>query len=121
MSNLVQQSSGSITSEYIIDNSAILGSGMTCEVKKITHRHTGKQYALKAIRLNRLQQDKIDDLRREIEIMKALDHPNIIWLHEIIDDLKSNHIYLVTTWHSRGTIEDLVKSKNNNIYSKVGL
>jgi len=116
MSNLVQQSSGSITSEYIIDNSAILGSGMTCEVKKITHRHTGKQYALKAIRLNRLQQDKIDDLRREIEIMKALDHPNIIKLYQTFED--HSYIYMVMELCTGGELFDRLADQRGSRFSE---
>jgi len=47
-----------------------------------------------------------------------LEHPNIIWLHEIIDDPTKNDIYLVTQYHSRGSIGDLVKEKNKMFLEK---
>ena len=45
--------------------------------------------------------------------MKIFNHPNIIWLHEIIDDPdKGKFIYLVTEYHSNGSIGDLLRQIN---------
>ena len=44
-----------------------------------------------------------------------LKHPNIIYLHEIIDDADCDEIYLVTEYHSRGSLADLLKVKNKII------
>ena len=41
-----------------------------------------------------------------------LKHPNIIFLHEIIDDAHRDELYLVTEYHSRGSLADLLKVKN---------
>ena len=37
----------------------------------------------------------LDEVCREIEIMKQLDNPNVIKLHEVIDDANSDKLYLV--------------------------
>ena len=36
-----------------------------------------------------------DCVIEELKVLQSLEHPNIIWLHEIIDDPKKDHIYLV--------------------------
>ena len=36
----------------------------------------------------------LDDVRREIGILKKIDHPNIIKLYEILDDENSSNLFL---------------------------
>ena len=43
-------------------------------------------------------------LEKEIAIMKKLDHPNIVKLHEIIDDAEGGKIYLVMDYLERGAL-----------------
>jgi len=43
-------------------------------------------------------------LRYEIEILKNLDHPNILRLYEVFEDKK--HIYLVTEFCDGGELFD---------------
>ena len=41
----------------------------------------------------------------ELKILQRLQHPNIIWLHEIIDDPeKDNDIYIITDYHKNGSL-----------------
>ena len=51
-------------------------------------------------------------MKEELRVLSRLEHPNIIYLHEIIDDQKKDHIYLVTQWLTNGTLGDLVAKKN---------
>jgi serine/threonine protein kinase len=37
-----------------------------------------------------------DCVVEELKVLQMLEHPNVIWLHEIIDDPKKDKIYLVT-------------------------
>ena len=53
-----------------------------------------------------------DCVVEELKVLQILDHPNIIWLQEIIDDEKKDHIYLVTQWLTNGTLGDKVVEKN---------
>jgi len=55
-----------------------------------------------------------DCVREELKVLQALEHPNVIWLHEIIDDPKRDHIYLVTEYHSAGSLGDKIAKINKS-------
>ena len=44
----------------------------------------------------------------ELKVLKTLDHPNVIYLHEIIDNphKDTGSIYLVTEYLSKGSLGD---------------
>ena len=50
----------------------------------------------------------------ELKVLQMLEHPNIIWLYEIIDDPKKDKLYVVTEWMTRGSLGELVESKNKS-------
>ena len=47
-------------------------------ISKVRHRQTRVEYALKTIQLEKLNSKLTKEIRNEIEILKRLDHPNII-------------------------------------------
>ena len=60
-------------------------------------------YAIKIMNRKRLKTKKVsqgksayDYVMQELVILQSLQHPNVIWLHEIIDAPKKDHLYLVT-------------------------
>ena len=54
-------------------------------------------------------QTALDEVYREIEIMKQIDHPSIIKLYEIIDDPSCDKLYLVMPLAELGEIMELHK------------
>ena len=58
-----------------------------------------------------------DCVLEELKVLERLDHPHITFLHEIIDDPSKDNIYLVTEYHSKGSLADLI-DKRNLKYSK---
>ena len=41
-----------------------------------------------------------DLINEELKILKTLNHPNVVWLHEVIDDPSDGNIYIVTEYYS---------------------
>lgn len=62
----------------------------------------------RVLMLKRRQGDRsfnVSDLiRREIAIMKKLDHPNLVSLYEVLDDSNSDALYLVIEWCPNGSV-----------------
>jgi len=88
-----------------------IGQGTTGKVRHCINIKNGKDYAIKICSKKKLSkrrnfQSGYDNLRREIELMKYLKHPNIIRLYAVIDDPDSDNIYLIMELMSGGTIAD---------------
>ena len=50
-----------------------------------------------------------------MEILKSLDHKNIVKLHEIIDDPMKNKVYMVMDYLPGGTVSDKLKQKGSGL------
>ena len=62
-------------------------------VFKAVKKEDKQEYAIKCIKKKMVQGDDIKLLRREIQIMKCLDHPNILKLFDVFED--EDQFYLV--------------------------
>lgn len=88
-----------------------LGKGAFADVKLCVDTKTKEKYAVKLMSKKFLKSQKvnskkaIDCVMEELKVLKRLDHPNVIWLHEIIDDESKDYICLVTSWHTKGNLE----------------
>lgn len=91
-SEFVYHHKGDIHHAYEID-AVVLGEGSFGKVAKGMHRASGIPRAVKIIDKRLLPREQQSKLRFEIDIMKQLDHPNIIRLFEDYRD--ANHVYLV--------------------------
>ena len=50
-----------------------------------------------------------DTTIEEMRVLKQLQHPNLIWLHEIIDEKENGNIYFVTEYYPNGSLNDEVQ------------
>mmetsp|Transcript_495 Transcript_495/g.1021 ORF Transcript_495/g.1021 Transcript_495/m.1021 type:complete len:454 (-) Transcript_495:194-1555(-) len=73
---------------YDIDlgDKGVLGTGTFSTVRVATHKVTGIKYAVKAISLANMQPQTLIRLRREIQVLRSLNHKNIIQLYEIFEE-----------------------------------
>ena len=67
-----------INSTYDLDGGKVMGSGATSTVKTIRHKITKVEYALKSIRLNRMDKKKRAMLLEEVNLMRQMDNPYIV-------------------------------------------
>ncbi|OII72491.1 calcium calmodulin dependent protein kinase [Cryptosporidium ubiquitum] len=105
---LIPACKGSIHSDYIIDSGRI-GKGTYGSVKSGTNRLTGCIRAIKTIPLTRVE--ALENFMKEINILKNLDHPNIVKLYETYQDKKN--IYLVMELCSGGELFDRIISQGS--------
>eukprot|EP01012_Entosiphon_sulcatum_P048953 TRINITY_DN67533_c0_g1_i1.p2 TRINITY_DN67533_c0_g1~~TRINITY_DN67533_c0_g1_i1.p2 ORF type:complete len:324 (-),score=78.24 TRINITY_DN67533_c0_g1_i1:63-1001(-) len=72
-----------------------IGSGTYGKVKHCVDSVTGRENAVKIIEKQQLLSEGMEEqLRREITIMKALDHPNITKIFEVMQSAKNVYIVL---------------------------
>ena len=53
-----------------------------------------------------------DLVREELKVLERIEHPNVIWLLEVIDNPDRDPIYLVTEYYSKGSLGDQVLALN---------
>ena len=74
------------------DDNQALGSGATSTVRIAINKTTKEKFALKTIELHRLPPAVVQSLFEEVNIMRVLDHPNIIKIIETFVDFKRLYI-----------------------------
>lgn len=83
---------------------------------QVSHKGTSETYALKCMEMRRIDVELIDDLRNEIELLKMLDHPNVIKLFEYYED--PDNIYLILELCDGGELFDRLHQQKGNRYSE---
>ncbi|NCQ42735.1 MAG: protein kinase [Cyanobacteria bacterium] len=91
---------------YKLDNINLFNNliGSFGLVYKVQNRITKETRAVKAIKTDELSEQEFES---EINILKAVDHPNIIKLHEVY--LDNNFVYLVEEYCKGGDLFDYIK------------
>lgn len=87
-----------------------IGHGHYGVVRKCMDRKTKEWYAIKSIRKSKV--NKIEVLKREIDILKEVNHPNIIKLIEVHEDLK--YLHLITELCTGGELFDRIIAKTQS-------
>ena len=113
--------------QYLVEKT--IGIGSFAVVKLCTDSVTGLKYAVKQMNKKMLMTKQLygkinayDSVIEELKVLKTLNHPNVIWLNEVIDDPMKDKLYVVTEWLTNGSLADLMAKKNaQRIDKKVGL
>ena len=70
-----------------------IGRGSFATVKRAKLRSTGERFAVKVLSKRKMSEEDLAALHTEIEILKSVDHPNIVKLVDIFED--ERHVCLV--------------------------
>ena len=83
-----------------------IGKGSYGEVKKLIHKSTNEFRAMKIIKKEECSKEFISSLLNEIDILRTLDHPNIVKLFEFYQDRLN--FYLITEFIEGGELFDKI-------------
>lgn len=77
--DLMNKMTESIHTRYkvLVTPKNLLGKGMNGDVRRIIRKHDNKPFAMKTISLSKISKSRCGAMRREIDILKSLDHPHI--------------------------------------------
>mmetsp|Transcript_1056 Transcript_1056/g.1953 ORF Transcript_1056/g.1953 Transcript_1056/m.1953 type:complete len:494 (-) Transcript_1056:28-1509(-) len=106
-SDFIQSNNGKFRDNYQIGQ--LLGQGAFGEVRKCINRKTRVIRAVKLIRKESMSKEEEQSFKYEINILKKLDHPNILKLYEVFEDDK--RYYLVTELCKGGELFDEIVTK----------
>ena len=90
-----------------------LGQGQFGVVKLAVHKATGAYVAIKAVRKQDMKPIEIYQQRREIEVLKMCQHPNIIKMRDLFEN--SENYYIVLEFMDGSDLFDHLKSRHFKI------
>ena len=90
-----------------------LGKGKYGLVKRGEHKKSGKEVAVKIVKKKELSLKDIELLKREIEVLKICQHPNIIRFYDVFEN--SDYIYIVMEYLKGGDFFTYLELKNFKI------
>ena len=109
ISKFVQEVKGSINERYVVESA--IGKGAYGEVSLIKDKISNNTRAMKVIPKEICNTSNSSSVVSEINMLKSLDHPNIIKMYEFYQD-ESNY-YLVTEYCSGGELYDRIIAMRN--------
>ena len=103
LGTIIRKNNKKPNDNYIISKS--LGEGGFGSVVKVIHKNTGQVRAMKIIPKNNLKQGYTEEeIFREINILKKLEHPYIMKLYEFYSD--DEFFYLINEFCSEGDLSE---------------
>ena len=89
----------------------VLGEGSFGEVRKCKKLGTYEERAVKIIKKDKMSETQKVRLKYEVDILKNLNHPNIVRLYEVFEDNKTIHL-VTELCDGRELFEEIQSRKN---------
>ncbi|CAG9321967.1 unnamed protein product [Blepharisma stoltei] len=107
--DFVSQKKGSAEEYYTVLKK--LGSGGFGTVYQVIDKRTGIERAMKELPRSKMTQEASVQMLSEVEILRNLDHPNIMKVYELIESKKS--YFIITEFLTGGDLFDKIVKKQN--------
>jgi serine/threonine protein kinase len=100
----------------IYDVKQRLGNGKFGLVRLGTHKMTGRDVAVKVMKKMDMKQMDLELVRTEIEILKICQHPNIIRLYDVFENI--DHIYIIMEYCEGGDLFSYIEKRGFKLEEK---
>uniref|UniRef100_A0ACD5W0F1 Uncharacterized protein n=1 Tax=Avena sativa TaxID=4498 RepID=A0ACD5W0F1_AVESA len=97
-----------------------IGEGTFAKVKFAQNTETGESVAMKVLdRSSILKHNMVDQIKREISIMKLVRHPNVVRLHEVLASRKK--IFIILEFITGGELFDKITVSSSKLVLSLSL
>lgn len=102
-------------SKYLLNHK--IGSGSYSKVYSAKCTEDNQIYAVKIVKFSDLIRipDGVEQLEREIKIMRELEHQNIVKLFEVLMSKSKKRVYLVMDYAEKGSVAQIARKENLSI------
>ena len=97
-----------IIKDYVVSRKRI-GKGSFSTIYKAFNTNDNKEYAIKEVIIDK--KSIKSNVKREFLVLKKLNHPNIVKLHDLIIDTNYNNIYFVFDYFKNGDLAHFLDNK----------
>ena len=94
--------------DYVVSRKRI-GKGSFSTIYKAFNTKDNNEYAIKEVLIDK--KSIKSNVKREFLVLKKLDHPNIVKLHDLIIDTNYNNIYFVFDYFKNGDLAKFLDDK----------
>lgn len=88
-----------------------LGEGSFGKVDLLRLRSTGEERVCKVVSTLGMRRDEIEQMREEVRVLRSLDHPNIVKIHEYAEDKERAQLIIILEYIPGGSCASLLKSR----------
>ena len=96
--------------DYCVEHNKI-GAGAFSTIHKAYKEGNNKIYAVKKIDIYKHKNNK-ETYKREFSLLRKLDHKNIIKLHDILIDTRSQNLFLVLDYYKNGDFSKFLNKRS---------
>lgn len=88
-----------------------LGEGSFGKVDLLRLRSTGEERVCKVVSTMGMRREELEQMREEVRVLRSLDHPNIVKIHEYAEDKDRAQLILILEYIPGGSCASLLKKR----------